>query len=73
MLITKVITVGAATAAVLPDETLAKLGVKSGDDLYLIETSSGFLLTNKADLEAQLDAAERIMHKHRDVLRALSK
>ena len=73
MLITKVVKMGGETVAIIPEEAIAKLGAKKGDDLCLIETPAGLLLTNQPGLQEQVDAAEHVMRKHRAVLRELAK
>ncbi len=70
----KVTTVGNSAGIVLSKELLAKLRVKKGDTLFAIETPNGIELTPyDPDFAAQMQAAERIMHQDRDVLKKLAK
>ena len=45
MLTVKVTTVGSSAGVVLPKEALARLKVKKGDVLFLVETPAGYELT----------------------------
>jgi putative addiction module antidote len=69
----KLTTVGNSVGVVLPKEILRKLRVEKGDTLYVVETAEGIELTAyRPDFAAQMDAAEEIMRKNRDVLRKLA-
>lgn len=66
-------TIGNSTGVVLPKEILARLRVEKGDALYVLETRGGIELTPfDPDLARQMDLAEEIMRKERDVLRKLA-
>lgn len=68
----KLATVGNSTGVVLPKEILHRLRVDRGDVLYVIETPNGIELTPyDPEFARQMDAAERVMHEDRDVLRKL--
>ncbi len=74
MLKLKVTTVGNSTGVVLPREVLSRLKVQKGDVLYLTETSDGYQITPyDEEFGRQMEAAERVMRDHRDVLRELAK
>jgi putative addiction module antidote len=65
---------GNSVGVVLPKEALAKLNVGAGDTIYLTEAPDGYRLTPyEPGFEEQMEAARRIMKKHRDVLRELAK
>lgn len=69
----KITTVGNSVGLVLPKDILAKLRVKKGDSLYVIETPNGVELTPyDPAFAAQMDAAEDIMQQNRNVLRKLA-
>lgn len=69
----KVRKVGNSLGVVLPKEVVAKLGVASGDKLFLIQTQGGFEITPyDPKFVEQVSAAERIMKKRRNVLRKLA-
>jgi putative addiction module antidote len=69
----KITTVGNSVGIVLPKEVLAKLKVEKGDSLYLIDTPDGIQLTPfDKDFADEMEAARRVMRKHRDVLRKLA-
>ena len=69
----KITTVGNSAGVILPKEVLAKLRVQKGDTLYTTETPNGIELSpyNPAFVE-QMEAAENIMRKDRDVLKKLA-
>ena len=70
----KLAKVGNSVGAILPKDALAVLRADVGDTLYLTEAPGGFRLTPyEPDFEAQMDAARKIMRKHRGVLRQLAK
>ncbi len=57
----------------LPEETLARLKVKVGDTLELVEHPEGFVLSAyDAEFSPQMEAMRYVMKKHRDVLRMLA-
>ncbi|WP_300300981.1 AbrB/MazE/SpoVT family DNA-binding domain-containing protein [Ferrovibrio sp.] len=70
----KLTQIGNSTGVVLPKDALAKLKVEKGDTLYLTETPDGFRLTPyNPEFERQMEAAQRIMKKRRNLLRELAK
>ncbi len=69
----KVTGIGNSVGVVLPRELVARLRVKKGDTLYVVETPNGVELTPYQPAFArQMDAAEEIMRENRDVLRKLA-
>ena len=69
----KVTAVGNALGVVLPKDMLAKLGIGKGDRLFVTETATGIRLsTHDPEFTEQMEAAEIIMRKHRDVLGKLA-
>ena len=65
--------IGNSTGVVLPKEILARLRVEKGDALYVLETRGGIELTSfDPEFARQMDLAEEIMRKERDVLRKLA-
>ncbi len=74
MLMVKVTTVGSSAGVVLPKEALARLKVRKGDVLFLVETPSGYELTPyDAEFDAQMQAADEGLRKYRNALRELAK
>jgi putative addiction module antidote len=70
----KLISVGASTGAILPEEMLAHLKVKEGDSILVVETPEGYLLTQyDPDVEKQLEAGRQVMRNYRDTFRQLGK
>jgi putative addiction module antidote len=70
----KLTAIGNSVGVILPKEVLARLGVGKGDMLSAVETPDGVeLRAYDPDFEAQMDAARKIMHKRRAVLRELAK
>jgi putative addiction module antidote len=69
----KITTIGNSVGIVLPKEILNHLHVEKGDSLYITESPAGIQLTPyDEDFVAEMEAAKRIMRKHRDVLRKLA-
>jgi putative addiction module antidote len=69
----KITTIGNSVGILLPKEVLAKLKVEKGDSLYLVDTPDGIQLTPfDKDFADEMEAARRVMRKHRDVLRKLA-
>ena len=69
----KITTIGNSVGIVLRKEVLNRLHVEKGDSLYLLDTPEGIQLTPyDPDFAAEMDAAKRVMRKHRDVLRKLA-
>jgi putative addiction module antidote len=69
----KVIQVGSSTGIVLPKDVLERLRVSKGDTLHIVETTGGVELTPyDPDFDAQMEVAEKVMRKRRDVLKKLA-
>ncbi len=74
MPVLRITTVGNSAGVVLPKEILVRLRVDKGDSLYVSEAPDGILLTPyNPEIAEQMDRAEIIMRKHKDVLRRLAK
>ena len=64
--------VGNSTGAVFPKEVLQRLHVENGDELFLIETPNGIELSPyDPEFGQEMQLAERVMKKRRNVLRKL--
>lgn len=69
----KVTTVGNSAGIILPKELLARLRLEKGDALYATEMPDGIKLTPfDPKLAEQMEVAERIMRKDRNLLRKLA-
>lgn len=69
----KIIAVGNSAGVLLPKELLARLRVEKGDSLYVAETPDGIkLMPHDPALAAQMEVAERVMRKRRNLLRKLA-
>ena len=69
----KITAIGNSAGVILPKDILEKLRVAKGDTLLAIETPDGIELTAYDPAVArQMEVAERVMRKHRDVLRKLA-
>lgn len=66
--------IGNSVGVVLPKDLLARLDLKEGDTLHVVEASDGLRL-QRADpeFERQMDAAREVMRRRRAVLRELAK
>lgn len=70
----KVTKIGNSLGVILPKEVLGMLGVGAGDSVHATAAPDGILLTPfDPEFERQMEIADRIMRKDRDILRALSK
>lgn len=69
----KITTIGNSAGVVLPKELLAHLRLEKGDELYVTETPDGIkLMPYDPEFERQMEVAEEVMRKNRDVLRMLA-
>ncbi|MHB8424944.1 MAG: AbrB/MazE/SpoVT family DNA-binding domain-containing protein [Gammaproteobacteria bacterium] len=69
----KVTTVGNSAGVILPKELMARLRLEKGDALYATELPDGIKLTPfDPKLAEQMEVAERIMRKDRNLLRKLA-
>jgi len=69
----KVMAIGNSTGVILPKELLEKLRVSRGDELMVHETPDGILLSPFDDqFSRQMDVAEKIMRRRRNLLRKLA-
>lgn len=65
--------IGNSTGVVLPREVLEKLRVERGDELMVLETPEGIMLTSyDPEFARQMDVAEQVMRKRRNLLRKLA-
>lgn len=69
----KLTQIGNSVGIVLPKELLAKLRMDKGDSLTVTETPDGLQLTPWDEVkQRQLESAERVMRKNRNMLRKLA-
>lgn len=74
MIALKITQIGNSVGVALPKAALEKLHVTKGDQLFLVETPDGYLLTPyDPEMARQMEVAEAIMREDRDVLKALAK
>lgn len=74
MLKVKITNIGNSMGILLPKEALKKMKADKGDTLYLVEGPEGYTLTPyQQDFEEQMEAAEDIMKRYKNTLRALAK
>ena len=74
MISLKLTQIGNSLGFVLPKEAVARLKVEKGDVVYLTESPEGYRISPyDPEFEKQMQSAERIMKKRRNVLRALAK
>jgi putative addiction module antidote len=67
--------IGETIGVVLPNDLLARLKLRAGDKLYLIEQSDGSLRLSSFDVDTAqtMEIAERIMDEYPDTFVALAK
>jgi putative addiction module antidote len=69
----KLTTVGNSTGIILPRELLEKLHVEKGDLLHVLEVPDGITLTPlNPEFARQMDVAETVMRRRRNMLRKLA-
>jgi putative addiction module antidote len=70
----KLTSIGNSMGLILPEEILARLKVESGDELFVVDTPGGLLLTPcDPELEEQLRAGREFVAEYTDVFTALAK
>lgn len=70
----KVRAVGSSAGVIIPKDALARLGVKKGDELFLIETANGYEVSPyDPEFEQQLNIAREGMDAFKNTLRELAK
>ena len=74
MVKTKVTQIGNSLGVILPKEALSYLHVQKGDDLFMVMEEPGVYRLSAGDpeFERQMEVAEKVMRKNRDVLRKLA-
>ena len=74
MVTLKLMQIGNSVGFVLPKEAASRLKVEKGDVVFLTEAPDGYRISPyDPAFEKQMQAAERIMKKRRNVLRVLAK
>jgi putative addiction module antidote len=69
----KLIAVGNSTGVILPKELLEKLRLEKGDELQVLEGPDGIRLTQYTEkFDQQLDVAEAVMRRRRNLLKKLA-
>ena len=69
----KITTVGNSAGVILPKDLLARLRLDKGDALFVTELEDGIKLTPyDPTLAGQMEVAEKVMRKDRNVLRKLA-
>lgn len=69
----KLTQIGNSTGVILPKELLEKLRVSKGDFLHVLETPDGIeLRALNETFAAQMDVAEKVMRRRRNVLSKLA-
>jgi len=69
----KVVTIGNSAGVTLPKEILERLRVQKGDFLHVVETPNGIELSPyDPEFAAQMEVAEEVMRRRRNLLRKLA-
>lgn len=69
----KITTVGNSAGVILPKELLTRLRLSKGDTLFATELPDGIKLTPyDPTLAGQMEVAEKVMRKRRNLLRKLA-
>jgi putative addiction module antidote len=74
MLKLKITTIGSSAGMILPKEVLTRLKIEKGDQVFMVETKEGYLLTPyDPSLDEQMKLGRDFMKEYRDAFRALAK
>ena len=74
MLALKLRKVGTSTGLVLPKEMLGHLHAKEGQEVFAIETPTGYTITTlDPRVQKQIESGETLLDRYRDVFAALAK
>ena len=67
--------IGNSTGVILPKELLNRLGLKQGDDVYVVEMAGGDIRLTRydPDFEETMEIMDDLMDEYRDTLKALAK
>ena len=67
--------IGNSIGFILPKETAARLDLKEGDQVFLVDHPDGgvVLTRNDPDFERTMEIARKLMDKYHDTLAALAK
>ena len=67
--------IGNSIGFILPKDTAAKLDLKEGDQLFLVDQPDGGIVLTRhdPDFERTMEIARKLMDKYRDTLAALAK
>ena len=69
----KITAIGNSAGVILPRELLTRLRLEKGDELFALETPDGIRLTTyDPTLAKQMEVAEEVMRKDRNVLHKLA-
>lgn len=69
----KITAIGDSAGIVLPKELLARMRLAVGDELYALEAPEGIKLVRyDAEFARQMDVAEEVMQKERNLLQKLA-
>ena len=69
----KVRRLGNSSAVILPKEIMARLHLEQGDEVHLVETSEGVLITPYDDQQSrQMELAAKVMRENRNMLKKLA-
>ena len=69
----KITTIGNSAGIILPRELLTRLRLEKGDELFALETPDGIRLTTyDPEFARQMEVAEEVMRKDRNVLHKLA-
>jgi len=70
----KLTAIGTSTGMVVPKEMLARMKLKRGDVIHVVETTEGYLLTPyDPKVAEQVEAGREFMKEYRDTFKVLAK
>jgi putative addiction module antidote len=74
MLTLKLRKIGTSIGFILPKEMLAHLRAQEGQEIFAVETPTGYMITTlDPQAQQQVEAGKELMDRYRDVFAALAK
>ena len=71
--VTKIASVGTSSGLIIPKDMMTRYKLERGDQVYMIETPLGILISPfNPDVAEQIEAGKAFMRSYRDTFKALA-
>jgi putative addiction module antidote len=71
--VTKIVAIGNSAGIILPKETLARMNVKKGDQVYLSEVAGNLQISPfDEEFAAKMEVADKVIRRYRDAFKKLA-